>query len=81
MSIEQLLAQNPDIILFLTSKPIGKTESEALIQSLQILPALKAVQQGHVGVISGKNLMGVGPNIINLVSQVREKGQKLLEAK
>jgi ABC-type Fe3+-hydroxamate transport system substrate-binding protein len=80
MSIEQLLAQDPDIILFLTSSKISKEEEDSLVQSLSIIPSLKAVQKNKVGVVNGENLMGVGPGIILLVEKINEVGTRLWEA-
>lgn len=81
MSIEQLLAQDPDVIMFLPSKKISSDERQSLIRSLNVLPSLKAVQNKTVRVLNGSNLMGVGPSITTLVAIIRAEGQSALEPK
>ena len=78
MSIEQLIQQDPDMIVFLTAKPIEASAQEKLIRSLDIIPNLQAVKNNKVGVIGGQNLMGVGPGAIQLVQKIKEKGRELL---
>ena len=78
MSLEQLIKQDPDMIVFLASKSIASDTKEQLSRSLDIMPMLKAVQKKRVGVIDGENLMGVGPSAIHLVEKIRSEGKRLL---
>ena len=80
MSLEELIKQDPDVILFLSSKSIQPAAQEKLIRSLDIMPSLKAVKSKRVGVISGQNLMGVGPGSIQLVQLIKEKGLGLQDS-
>ena len=57
MSIEALIANNPDIIMILTSNP-DTTFHESLIREFDKLPVLKAVEQKKVGVLYMENVMG-----------------------
>ncbi|MEC7987033.1 MAG: ABC transporter substrate-binding protein [Myxococcota bacterium] len=81
MSLEQLLQQDPDIILFLTSRTESSETVESLKNSVAVLPTLKSVQKQQIGVLNGENLMGVGPSIVNLVEKIRKQGQILLDKK
>ena len=81
MSLEQLLQQDPDIIVFLTTQKVSPEKVDQLIRSMQVLPSLKAVQKNQVGVLNGDNLMGVGPNIIELVKALEKQGQLLVDRK
>ena len=81
MSLEQLLKQNPDIVLFVTTKTISPEEVQKLIKSLDMMSSLDAVQNKRVGVINGENLMGVGPGIVHLVDKIHQKGNELLGTK
>lgn len=80
MSVETLLEQNPEIILFLTSRKIDSAEEQTLLQSLEKFPSLHAVQSKHIGVLNGENLMGIGPNMIHLSKQIQDTVQTILEA-
>jgi len=80
MSLEQLLRQDPQIILFLPAKKVSNEEELALVKSLDILPALQAVRKNSIGVLNGNNLMGAGPTITTLVSLIRAKGQTILDS-
>ena len=81
MSLEQLLEQDPDIILFLTSRTESSETIETLKRSIAILPTLKSVQKQQIGVLNGENLMGVGPSIVDLIVKIRKQGQLLLDKK
>ena len=78
MSVEQLIKLDPDIIVFLASKSIESSAQEKLIRSFDIMPYIQAVKSKRVGVISGQNLMGVGPGAMQLVQKIKEKGNELL---
>ena len=80
MSVETLLKQNPEFILFLTSRKIDSTEEKHLLQSLEQFPSLQAVQSKHIGVVNGENLMGIGPNMIHLSTKIKDTIQTILEA-
>ena len=79
MSVEQLLKQDPDIILFLASKKLTSDERDGLIKSLDVVSSLRAVQDKRIGVLNGDNLMGVGPKIIDLVEPIQTIGKSLLD--
>ena len=81
MSLEQLLRQDPQIILFLPAKAVSREEEQALVKSLDILPDLQAVRGNSIGVLNGNNLMGAGPNITALVSLIRAEGLSVLDSK
>ena len=81
MSLEVLLKQDPDMIVFLPAAKVDSARIQTLIRSVDIVPELKAVQRKRIGVLNGDNLMGVGPGIMNLVGLIQEEGKTLLERK
>ena len=56
MYLEQLIQQDPQVIIFLAAKTIDSNAKEQLIRSLDIIPSLQAVQNKRVGVIGGRGL-------------------------
>ena len=81
MSLEQLIQQDPDFIIFLTTQPVSSSEEQKMIQAMDVMETLQSVQKKQVGVISGDNLMGVGPSVIELVTLIKNKGQSLADHK
>jgi ABC-type Fe3+-hydroxamate transport system substrate-binding protein len=77
MSLEQLLAINPDMILFISADGVSDEVANTLVQSMSKIPQLDAVNNNRVGALTGFNLMGVGPGIIDLVSQIKQEGNRL----
>ena len=81
MSLEQLLAQNPDFILFVTAKKLDQVSVKKISESLNILPSLSAVKNKRVGVLNDDHLLSVGPHIIHLVDSIRTHIHSLQEHK
>ena len=80
MSAEELLARNPDIILFVCSPEVDEKIAQQLVEKLSKFTTLTAVQKNRVGYIIGENRMGIGPTIVDLVQEIKRKGSLLLEA-
>ena len=81
LSLETLLNKDPDLILLISSQAKSSEQEQKWIDAFQVLPSLKAVQKKRIGVLSGENLLGVGPKILDLVDLIRQKGRSLLHQK
>lgn len=78
MSVEAFLRTDPDVILVLQA---GAADADALArvrEAWQVLPALRAVQQGRIGVLAGPGVMATGPAILDLVPRVRTELERLV---
>ena len=81
MSAEALLAQDPDLIIFICSPEIDTKAAQKFVDQMSRFPTLKAVQNKRVGYIIGENRMGIGPTITDLVYDIQREGSALLDTK
>ena len=68
VSIESLIAINPDVIIVLTTEE----NQAAILSSLTPIKPLRAIQTEQLFVVSGPHVMGNGLGILTLVDQLRE---------
>ena len=67
MSIEQLIAYDPDVLLILSTE----ANSHTIETSLGQIKPLKAIQNHRLRVIEGKQVMSNGPGIIDLIQRLK----------
>ena len=79
MSLEALIAINPDVVLFIGTDDFNEQSAQKTIDSINKVSALTAVKKQQVVVIFGSNLLGVGPGILQLVSELKTKHQQLFK--
>ena len=78
-SLESLISLNPDVILFVASDDVDEQTAQQMIASMNKVPALTAVKKNQVVVIRGSNLLGVGPGILRLVTEIKQRHQQLFK--
>ena len=76
MSIEELIALDPDVLMVLTSNPDEKYH-ETLIRSFDKLPVLTAVKNQRVRVLHEKNVMSTGPQILKFLDNLKQQKAEL----
>ena len=81
MPAEELLANDPDIIVFICGSDVDEASAKKLVADMSTFTMLKAVQNNRVGYVLGKNRMGVGPGIMSLVKELKKEGDALLSRK
>ena len=80
LSPEQLLSLNPDAIIILRSaQPEKKRETQSLAFYKKWQP-LSAVKNSRLAVLSVPGALTIGPNILDLVPQIRATIDKLFKA-
>ena len=66
MSIEQLIAYDPNYLLVATTDE----DKDAVVTSLSKIKPLQAVQNDKIRVLAGERTMSIGPSIITLTQQL-----------
>ena len=79
MSLETLIALNPDVILFIAADDVDEQAAQQMLASMNKVPALTAVKKNQVMVIRGTNLLGVGPGILRLTAEIKQRYQQLFK--
>ena len=70
MSLEELIAINPDIILLMGTDALNQKTVEDTISILRQLPQLNAAQRNHIARIHMHNVHGIGPGILELPQNI-----------
>lgn len=71
LSLERVIAIDPDIVLVLTARKLSQAERRQLVEDWQGLPMLKAVKAGKVRVLDGEEYYVNGPRIVELIDKLR----------
>ena len=71
LSLERVIALDPDIVLILTARTLTESERKQLIADWNGLPMLKAVKAGKVRVLDGREYYVNGPRIVELVDKLK----------
>lgn len=71
LSLERVIALDPDIVLVLTARTLSEAERKQLIEDWQGLPMLKAVKAGKVRVLDGREYYVNGPRIVELIDKLK----------
>jgi ABC-type Fe3+-hydroxamate transport system substrate-binding protein len=79
LPLEKLIATDPDIILILVSEQSSDAEAQAMVESLNRLTPLKAVQKRRIGVLRGDGFLSTGPAVLGLPQAIRTEGAGLMK--
>lgn len=71
LSLERVIALDPDIVLVLTARTLSEAERKQLIEDWQGLPMLKAVKNDKVRVLDGREYYVNGPRIVELIDKLK----------
>jgi len=72
ISIEKLIAVDPDMVIVLAARPLDPTEREQISKDWRALPMLAAVKHDRVRVLDGKDFYVDGPRMLGLVPILRD---------
>ena len=72
MSIEELIAINPDIILLIGNDDIDEATLNQMLSILQKLTQITAVQKNQIARVKMQNIYGTGPGILTLPQKINE---------
>ena len=75
ISLERVLAIDPDIIVLLVGKPGERTRG--LLDQWRQVSALRAVREGRIGIIRGRTTFSNGPGILTLADQLTSEVARL----
>lgn len=71
LSVEALLALDPDAIVLLAAQRLDPSEREAALEPWKALQPLTAVQRGKVAVLGGPELLSTGPSMLDFVHELQ----------
>lgn len=71
LSLERVIALDPDIVLILTARTLTEAERKQLVKDWQGLPMLKAVKNDKVRVLDGREYYVNGPRIVELIDKLK----------
>jgi ABC-type hemin transport system substrate-binding protein len=71
LSVEELLAVDPDVVLIVAPFPVSDAHREALVAPWRALTPLRAARDGRIGVLGDPRLMTTGPSIVAFAPAVR----------
>lgn len=71
LSLERVIALDPDIVLILSARALSESERKQLIEDWNSLPMLKAVKAGKVRVLDGREYYVNGPRIVGLIDKLK----------
>lgn len=79
MSMEELLKVDPDVIINLVSQStLSESDREIHLKRMSEFGVLKAVQSNKVGFVVGKQYLGTGPEILDLVAALKLELERLM---
>ncbi|HEY4595953.1 MAG TPA: helical backbone metal receptor [Thermoanaerobaculia bacterium] len=79
ISVEEIVARKPDVILELRADPQTPAQAAALVRDWQPLSQVPAVQNGGVAVLAGTHVLIPGPRIPQFYREMREALVKVRE--
>jgi iron complex transport system substrate-binding protein len=71
LSLERVIAIDPDMVIVLAAQSIGPSERRRVLEDWQRLSMLSAVKNGKVRVLDGREFYVNGPRIVELVDRLR----------
>jgi len=78
LSVEELLAQDPDVVILMVPEPELSPEGRmAMVQSFGRLEALRAARDGKIGFLVGAEYMRTGPDILDTVDALQSELARL----
>ena len=71
LSLERVIALDPDVIIVLTASTLSEAQRSQLLQDWRGLPMLRAVKADKVRVLDGREYYRNGPRIVELIDKLK----------
>ena len=72
VSLEEVVARSPDVILELRAEPVPADVAAALVSDWRQLPQVRAVRDGRIAVLAGDYVVTPGPRLPRLYAELRD---------